>query len=373
MQYSTKKKQIDFISAFRQADKKRIISMRLKARLAKYIKYFILTQWIFFFSNNAFANWQEKVITVDGGQINYYQIGSGQPVLLIHGLFANKEQWLPLVQQLIKNNAQITSKFQFIIPDLPGYGQSRGYPIEAYNLDGDHTKTGALNQVSILHAFINQLHINAPIHLAGNSMGGLIMTLYAVHFPTAVKSLTYMGSPLGISDFTTDLINTSFRRGYNPFIPTTLAQFHNELRLLLINYAAIMPSDETIKTKIIPQTEKNYQTLTAAYNIISIEPYRNYLKKQLTITQPVLIFWGKKDYIFGDALHAKQLCHNLNASKKCRWHALPNAGHLVMLENVTTLNTIAQYYESFLEKFNKALNNMQHVESKRSVKYGLYI
>ncbi|MDI1351472.1 MAG: alpha/beta hydrolase [bacterium] len=322
--------------------------MILKAMIAKYMRYFILAQLTLLFSNEAFALWQEKTIRVDGGQIKYFQIGSGQPVLLLHGLFANKEQWLGLIQQLIKNNAQITSKFQFIVPDLPGYAQSTGYPVEAYNLDNDTIKPKSLNQVTILHDFMNQLHIRAPIHLAGNSMGGLIMTLYTVHYPREVKSLTYMGSPLGISDLTSKLINSSFRRGYNPFTPTTLSQFHNELSLLLINYAAIMPSDEYIKTKILPPVEKNFQTLTAAFNNSFIPYYRDYLKKPLTITQPVIIFWGDKDYIFGNIRHAKQLCHNLVQSKKCSWHAIPDAGHLLMMENQKTLNTIAHYYEQFL-------------------------
>ena len=126
---------------------------------------------LYFLSCNlAFANIPEKTMSVDGGQIKYYQIGQGHPVLLLHGLFANKKQWLALVDQLAKAHPDMMQKFQFIIPDLPGYGRSSGYPIEAYNLDSN--KTDTLNQVQILHDFIKQLQIGSLIDFAGNSMGG---------------------------------------------------------------------------------------------------------------------------------------------------------------------------------------------------------
>jgi abhydrolase domain-containing protein 6 len=304
---------------------------------------------LYFLSCNlAFANIPEKTMSVDGGQIKYYQIGQGHPVLLLHGLFANKKQWLALVDQLAKAHPDMMQKFQFIIPDLPGYGRSSGYPIEAYNLDSN--KTDTLNQVQILHDFIKQLQIGSLIDFAGNSMGGLIMVLYAVHYPSEVNSMAFIGSPLGIADYTSEFINTGIRRGYNPFTPTTMEQFINELRLLLVNYVAIMPSEEQIKTKILPRIEQNFKTMTATYNMVSLQYYKEYLQHSLKLTQPVLVLWGDKDYIFGSSAQAKVLCHNLAQAKNCISHTVENAGHLLMMENQQTLASIAQYYQQFLRQ-----------------------
>lgn len=176
------------------------------------------------FIGNAYAL-QEKILPVDNGHIHYYQIGEGQPVLLLHGLFADKEQWLQLVAQLQQANAHSNKKYQFIIPDLAGFGKSTDYPIEAYNLDSMQQISNTLNETQILHDFIQQLKITQPIDIAGNSMGGLLMVLYAQHYPAQVKSLAFIGSPAGISDFTQQFYTDGFRRGFNPFIPTTIDQY----------------------------------------------------------------------------------------------------------------------------------------------------
>ena len=315
--------------------------------MKKFLTIFI--SLYFFIGNFAFANPIEKSITVDSGQIKYYQIGSGRPVLLIHGLFANKEQWLDLVSQLEKSNANSSHQFQFIIPDLPGYGASTGYPIEAYNLDNYNIKGHSLNQIQILHNFIKQLQIPLPIDIAGNSMGGLIMTLYAVHYPDEVHSIAYIGSPLGIAAYAPEFIDTGIRHGYNPFIPTTPEQFSNELHLLLVNYEAIMPSEEKIKTKIIPNTEQHFKAMTAAFNMVNLTYYREYLQHSLPLTQPALVLWGNRDYIFGSSKQAKTLCHNLPRSKHCTWHSIENTGHLLLMENQEALATIARYYKAFLD------------------------
>ncbi len=314
------------------------------------LRYFIaFSLLLLFFSHEAFARPLEKSIDVDNGQIKYYQIGLGKPVLLIHGLFADKEQWLRLVQTLIQLDPKITQKFQFIIPDLPGYGHSTKYPVTVYNLDESDARTNSLNQVSILHDFISKLHINSPLQIAGNSMGGLIMTLYSVHYPKEVASLAYIGSPIGISNLTPIFINSGFRKGYNPFIPTTIEQFKNELHFLLVNYEAIMPSDDQILKEIIPFEQKNFQRFTATYNMVTLEQYIDYLKRPLPITQPVLVLWGENDYIFGSSTQASKLCHSLNKSQHCSWHSIPNAGHVLMMENTKVLLMAAQYYERFLK------------------------
>ncbi len=114
-----------------------------------------------------------------------------------------------------------------------------------------------------------------------------------------------------------------------------------------------MPSDEYINTKIIPFKNKNYQKFTAAYNMMYIQPYREYLKKKLPIIQPALVLWGQEDYIFGNASHAKELCKNLEQSKFCKWYSVPNAGHLLLKEDNNVLQVIAQYYSNFLNFFIK--------------------
>jgi pimeloyl-ACP methyl ester carboxylesterase len=82
--------------------------------------------------------------------------GSGEPVLLIHGVGSRRRTWAPVVER-------IASAREAIAVDLPGFGESPpdevAPTVEAY--------------ADRLTAFAAELGLERP-HVAGNSMGGAI-------------------------------------------------------------------------------------------------------------------------------------------------------------------------------------------------------
>lgn len=94
--------------------------------------------------------------------VAYARAGQGRPVLLLHGLFAQKEQWHDMLCALAG------AGYTAVAPDLPGYGQSVGFPVEDYALE---------RQVLLLHQFVGVLGFTA-YDLAGSSMGGAIAWLH---------------------------------------------------------------------------------------------------------------------------------------------------------------------------------------------------
>lgn len=68
-------------------------------------------------------------IALDGGVLHYNRAGAGSPILLLHGLFAQKEQWNSLLCLLS------AAGYTAIAPDLPGYGQSVDFPLADYRLE----------------------------------------------------------------------------------------------------------------------------------------------------------------------------------------------------------------------------------------------
>ncbi|MEI9911773.1 MAG: alpha/beta hydrolase [Bacteroidota bacterium] len=59
----------------------------------------------------------DKEIITGGKKIFYRVYGNGKPVLLVHGFGETGDVWKNQVE-FLKN------KFQLIVPDLPGSGQS---------------------------------------------------------------------------------------------------------------------------------------------------------------------------------------------------------------------------------------------------------
>jgi abhydrolase domain-containing protein 6 len=283
------------------------------------------------------------------GHVSYYRIGQGTPVVLLHGLFANKAQWLTLVNHLQAHQAA----YQFIIPDLPGFGESNDFPITIYNLTSKDNPS--LNQVQALHEFLTTIKLPTPFALAGNSLGGLIAEQYTETYPTDVSTLSFIGSTAGVTPFTNEFYQ-QIAQGYNPFIPLTTSQLMEEIKLLMVNVKAHLPAPE-LMNQLLQKNKKNYQKLATIYMMVSSYHHLRMLMDPLpNIKIPVLIFWGTEDHIFGDINHAYFLKSRFVKSPLRHVIPLEQAGHVVMLENDQVLEKITVHYLDFLKTAHEKMN-----------------
>ncbi|MFZ3571948.1 alpha/beta fold hydrolase [Streptomyces sp. BH097] len=91
-------------------------------------------------------------------RLAYERTGSGEPLLLLHGIGHHWEAWQPVLPIL-------ATERDVIAVDLPGFGKSPALPDGlAYDLAG---------VIPVLDAFCRHLGIERP-HVAGNSLGGLL-------------------------------------------------------------------------------------------------------------------------------------------------------------------------------------------------------
>ena len=244
--------------------------------------------------------------SVENGVIHYRQAGHGSPILLLHGLFAQKEQWDALLCLLS------ASGYQAIAPDLPGYGQSTGFPLADYKLE---------NQAERLHQFANALGLTR-FDLAGNSMGGAIGALYARAHPQQVRSLAFIGAPMGVVGWGKG-VREAIYRGVNPFIPTDASQLDTEMSLLFVKPPVIPEATKAAVAKGYDEQNRHYQQV---WNIVNL--YGDVLGHCPKSQLPTLILWGQDDAIFPEE-GIDRLGHCYVRAKRIR---LPNAGHLPQLE-----------------------------------------
>jgi pimeloyl-ACP methyl ester carboxylesterase len=90
--------------------------------------------------------------------LNYERRGSGEPLLLIHGLGSQWQVWKPLLDGLAASH-------DVIAIDLPGFGESATLPV------GVVPNAAALTDA--VAEFITELELDRPL-VAGNSLGGWI-------------------------------------------------------------------------------------------------------------------------------------------------------------------------------------------------------
>jgi abhydrolase domain-containing protein 6 len=257
---------------------------------------------------------------IGNSKLSYSQAGNGSSILLLHGLFASKEQWNTIICRLSEMG------YRAIAPDLPGYGNSNGFTLRDYTLE---------NQTTLLHELMEKLGIKY-FDLAGSSMGGAIAQLYAQRYPNQVRSLAFIGSPLGIVDWANSVKEAIFQ-GINPFIPITKEQFALEISLLFFTPPTIPDSVITEKVNDYITRNRHYQQV---WDIINL--YDDILCQGVQTKFPTFIVWGKEDKIY-DISGANRLQECIAGSQAIQ---LPKAGHLLLMENA---DEVASKYVRFLQ------------------------
>ncbi|SAK92020.1 alpha/beta hydrolase [Caballeronia calidae] len=105
---------------------------------------------------------------------HYLEHGTGEPLVLIHGVGMQAQAWVPQIDELSRD-------FRVIAVDMPGHGASDA--LDAY----------ATLQTFVQWAieFVEALDAG-PVNLAGHSMGSLIVAGVAVTRPDLVKRVAVL-------------------------------------------------------------------------------------------------------------------------------------------------------------------------------------
>jgi pimeloyl-ACP methyl ester carboxylesterase len=123
----------------------------------------------------------QRWVWVDGAPANVIEIGSGPPLVFVHGLSGSWQNWLCQLPAFAETH-------RCIAIDLPGFGESPMPP------DGKITIKGYGKWLATL---LDELDVEACA-LVGNSMGGFIGLEAAISYPERVERLVLV-SAAGLS------------------------------------------------------------------------------------------------------------------------------------------------------------------------------
>lgn len=118
-----------------------------------------------------------KQVVVEGSQINYFDIGQGEVVLLLHGITTYSFIWRNVV-------ADLAQKYRVIIPDLLGCGDSDKPLNVSYSLK---------NHARFMAEMMDRLKIKR-YHLVGHDLGGGISQIMTVNNPETIIDLTLINT-----------------------------------------------------------------------------------------------------------------------------------------------------------------------------------
>jgi haloalkane dehalogenase len=143
-----------------------------------------------------------RTLTLDDGTtLGYREMGSGPPVLLLHGWPTSSYLWRAVMPALAEHN-------RVLALDLPGFGASDKPTGVSYDFD--------LFEAAI-DGFLDAVGVSGPIGIAGHDLGGPIAVHWLLSRPERVSRLALLNTLLypefseAVVEFVTELLTPDLR------------------------------------------------------------------------------------------------------------------------------------------------------------------
>lgn len=120
----------------------------------------------------------DQFLRIGDMSIRYREVGHGDPVILVHGWARNSDDWAAVAESL-------SSTHRVIAMDVRGFGKS--------SKSGDSTQFGTKMSDDVIR-LMDHLQLRRA-HLAGQSMGALVVANAASRYPDRVASVTLIAGP----------------------------------------------------------------------------------------------------------------------------------------------------------------------------------
>ena len=258
-----------------------------------------------------------KVLVSREYEIFYRKIGSGNLVVLIHGFGEDGTIWDVLVDEL-------KDQFQFIIPDLPGSGQS-------LMKKGDWSMDGLAGSIAAI--MDNEKIARAPI--IGHSMGGYIGLAIAERYPDRLSALGLFHSS-AFAD--SEEKKATRKRGIEFIEDHGQAKFLEQSTPNLFSKMFKEENPQVINEIIDRYTNFQDTALVHYYEAMMQRPDRTGILERFP--HPVLFILGEHDTAIPLADGLKQS----HIPRLSYIHVLRNSGHMGMIEETAKSREILQRF-----------------------------
>jgi pimeloyl-ACP methyl ester carboxylesterase len=244
----------------------------------------------------------------------YDDIGSGLPVVLLHGFPLCRRMWQPQMQALSAAGCRV------ICPDLPGFGTSQPQPgmvsMDAY--------------ADAVIALLDQLGIDQAV-VGGMSMGGYVLLNLAERYPQRLLAALYLVTRAAADDPAGKVrrveLADQVRGGNRTVVPEV--------------FEKLLFAPETLKKRpeLVAEVRGWMDAASpegVAGGLLAMRSRRDYLELLAELSVPALVIGAARDLAAPPA-HAEVLAAGLPAAEL---HIIPRAGHMANLEQPETFNRI---------------------------------
>lgn len=264
-----------------------------------------------------------KVIT-GAFATNLHDMGTGDPVLLIHGsgpgvtAWANWRMTMPALSQ----------RYRVIAPDMIGFGYTDRPPGTQYNM-----ATWTEHAIEVLDALELQ-----RVHVVGNSFGGSLALSLAINHPDRVDKLVLMGS-VGVQFEITPALDAVW--GYTPSV-TSMA---NLLTMFSYDQSMIGPdlAELRYRASIQPGFQEAFASMFPAPRQAALDAMTHDESAIAALKNQTLIIHGREDRVIPPAT-SQRLFELISHSEL---HLFGRCGHWTQLEHSARFNALVADFLAF--------------------------
>ncbi len=248
-------------------------------------------------------------MTVAGAAVNLFEVGEGEPVILLHGLMGSPAYLLPLARSLARAGRRV------LVPELPGHGRSDR--LRPFQLDA------AADRLASAAALLG---VERPA-LMGHSLGAPLAVRWALRHE--VRSLV-AASPVGAVP-----LDLSWARWLLPLAPAVAiaARLGAEGvaatavgRRLVFGWFVGMAWPQAVDPALGAQLIRGAADAAPAVgDVVDALAGLRLAEDAVPLRVPALVVWGDRD---AHADNGRPLAEALSATSR----VLQGCGHMPMLE-----------------------------------------
>jgi pimeloyl-ACP methyl ester carboxylesterase len=257
------------------------------------------------------------------GETQVFELGSGAPLLYVHGGLGGAYELVPILEALAENH-------RVLAVDRPGHGLADPFDYRDVDLL-DHART-------FLREILDVLELST-VDVVANSMGGLWSVVFAIDAPGRVSRLALVGAPVGFKrQVPLQLLPLGLpligqRLGRHVFSNATRDGSRKFWGQVLVKHPERL--DDLLLDVDVANARRNVESMLGLVRCIADARRLGYRRELIlgerwrALTTPTLLIWGEGD-AFGSPEEGEAL---VETNPNLRLLRVAEAGHLPWLDD----------------------------------------
>lgn len=255
-------------------------------------------------------------ITAEGTRMRYRKTGTGEPILLLHGIGQSLEDWN-------EQHDRLSAGHTVYSVDLPGFAYSE-------RVAGPATLA---KLADALPGFLDAVGLREPLPVIGNSLGGAVAMAFAAAHPSRVSALILADS----AGFGPEVALALRLLAVRPLAPILMRPSAASSRRTVqsIFYDKTLVTDARVDQALALSRRASHRrtVMEIAHDLGTISGIREEWRTELIQSMaqskiPVLAAWGDHDHV----LPFSQLAEATGALPWAESYVFANTGHMPQIE-----------------------------------------